>query len=263
MPSCSRTASTTGRGAMAQQVAAPAGKEIQVAVSLVVPDVRPLAPHQRHGEAVVVGDDVLLESLTVSWSEFNPRTLTISVPTPRLVYTSSSSECRSRPSMMWILRTPVLERLQARLHLGDHARLDGARCRSAPRPARAVSEWISDSGSFLSRRTPLTSLRKTSFSAPRACGHGRGRRVGVDVELLAVAVQAHRGDHRHHALAAELGRSVARSTRVTWPTCPRSIGLPPLPFRQDPFAVEHVLWCGNSAAWPGRRAPRSGRPAAR
>ena len=32
----------------------------------------------------------------------------------------------------------------------------------------AVSELISESGSFLSRRTPLTSLRKTSFSAPIA-----------------------------------------------------------------------------------------------
>ena len=31
-----------------------------------------------------------------------------------------------------------------------------------------MSEWISESGSFLSRRTPFTSLRNTSFSAPSA-----------------------------------------------------------------------------------------------
>ena len=34
-------------------------------------------------------------------------------------------------------------------------------------------------------------------------GDGRGGRVGVDVELLAVLGQAHRGDHRHDALLAQ------------------------------------------------------------
>ena len=51
------------RGTMAQQVAAPAGEEIEIAVALGVPDVRAFAAHQRDRIAAVVGDDVLLEQL--------------------------------------------------------------------------------------------------------------------------------------------------------------------------------------------------------
>ena len=51
------------RRAVAQQVASPAGKQIQVAVPLGVPDVGAFAADQGHGKPAVVGNHVLLEEL--------------------------------------------------------------------------------------------------------------------------------------------------------------------------------------------------------
>src|SRR6266404_6359375 len=47
--------------AMADQVAAPAGEEIEITLPLGVPDVGPLAAPQADGEAAVVADHVFLE----------------------------------------------------------------------------------------------------------------------------------------------------------------------------------------------------------
>src|SRR5438128_1391471 len=65
------TASTSPRGSylkpaqrtVAEQVAAPAGEEIEVAAALRVPDERFLAADQANGEARVVGDHVLVEKI--------------------------------------------------------------------------------------------------------------------------------------------------------------------------------------------------------
>ena len=51
------------RRTVAQQVAAPAGKEVEIPPALVVPHVRPLAAHERHREPRVVRHDVLVEQL--------------------------------------------------------------------------------------------------------------------------------------------------------------------------------------------------------
>src|SRR5262249_13101071 len=51
------------RRAVANQVAAPAGEEVVVAVALGVPDVRPLAAHQGDRVARVVADDVLAKKV--------------------------------------------------------------------------------------------------------------------------------------------------------------------------------------------------------
>src|SRR2546422_210153 len=51
------------RRAVAEQVAAPGGEEVEVAVALGVPYVRPLAAHQADGEARVVADDVSAEEI--------------------------------------------------------------------------------------------------------------------------------------------------------------------------------------------------------
>ena len=48
------------RRTVAEQVAAPAGEEVEVAIALVVPDVRAFAAHQADRIARVVGDDVVL-----------------------------------------------------------------------------------------------------------------------------------------------------------------------------------------------------------
>ena len=60
------------------------------------------------------------------------------------------------------------ERFQAGFHFGNHSRVNHAiaiNCRASTEE----SEWMIVSGSFLSRRTPLTSERKTNFSAPKDC----------------------------------------------------------------------------------------------
>ena len=49
------------RRAMAQQVASPAGEQVQVASALGIPDPGPFAPDQRHRIAHVVGNHVLVE----------------------------------------------------------------------------------------------------------------------------------------------------------------------------------------------------------
>ena len=51
------------RGRIAQDVAAPAGEEVKIAVSLGVPDVRPFPLHQADGVAGVIGDHVLVEQV--------------------------------------------------------------------------------------------------------------------------------------------------------------------------------------------------------
>ena len=48
------------RRAMAQEIAAPAGKEVEIAVPFVVPDVGSFAAHQANRIARVVGNDVTL-----------------------------------------------------------------------------------------------------------------------------------------------------------------------------------------------------------
>ena len=60
-PTCSRTASTTRGGQWPEQVAAPAGEEVEIAVPLGVPDPRALAADQADGESPVVGDHVPIE----------------------------------------------------------------------------------------------------------------------------------------------------------------------------------------------------------
>ncbi len=51
------------RRAMAEQVAAPAGEEVEVALALGVPDVGALAANQAHRVAAIIADDVLIEQL--------------------------------------------------------------------------------------------------------------------------------------------------------------------------------------------------------
>ncbi len=51
------------RRAMSQQVAAPAVKQVEVAVPFRIPHVRSLAPHQGDRKAIVVGNHVSLEQL--------------------------------------------------------------------------------------------------------------------------------------------------------------------------------------------------------
>ena len=61
-------------GTMAQQVAAPAGKEVEIAIALGVPHVRAFAARQRHAEAPIVGHDVPLEQLDdFARSSWSPR----------------------------------------------------------------------------------------------------------------------------------------------------------------------------------------------
>ena len=54
------------RGTMAQQIAAPAGKEIEIAVPFGIPDVRAFAARQHDGKAAVIGNHVLLNSSSIS-----------------------------------------------------------------------------------------------------------------------------------------------------------------------------------------------------
>ena len=49
------------RRTVAENVAAPTGKEVEIAVALRVPDVRSFAAHQTHRIARVIGDDVFPE----------------------------------------------------------------------------------------------------------------------------------------------------------------------------------------------------------
>ena len=49
-----------GAGAVAKQIAAPAGEQVEVGVALVVPDVRPLAADQADRVARVIGDHIAL-----------------------------------------------------------------------------------------------------------------------------------------------------------------------------------------------------------
>ena len=48
-------------GAVPQQAAAPTGKQVEIAVALGIPNVRPLAADERDREPIVVGDHVLFE----------------------------------------------------------------------------------------------------------------------------------------------------------------------------------------------------------
>ena len=49
------------RRAMTQQVAAPAGEEVEIAVSLGIPHPGPLAANQADGEPSIVGNHVTIE----------------------------------------------------------------------------------------------------------------------------------------------------------------------------------------------------------
>ena len=92
--------------------------------------------------------------------------------------------------------------------------------RSARWASLAVSEWISESGSSLSRRTPLTSLRKTSFSAPSAWATAVAAVSALTFSFSPLSVEAHRRNHRHDA---------RRSTG-----CRSSCGRPGSPCRRSP-----------------------------
>jgi hypothetical protein len=48
---------------MPKQVAAPTGKEVEIAVALSVPDFRSLASHKAGRVPLVIGDDMLREDL--------------------------------------------------------------------------------------------------------------------------------------------------------------------------------------------------------
>ena len=50
-------------GAMAQQIAPPTGKKIQIAIAVAVPDVRSLAPHEHDRKSRVIGNDELAKLL--------------------------------------------------------------------------------------------------------------------------------------------------------------------------------------------------------
>src|SRR5207302_1457489 len=56
-------AASARRWAVAEQIAAPAGEEVEVAIAFGVPHLRPLAAHQADGVAGVVADDVFFELL--------------------------------------------------------------------------------------------------------------------------------------------------------------------------------------------------------
>ena len=85
----------------------------------------------------------------------------------------SCASCQRRP-----------QAVQARLHLGDHARVDDAPRDQVPAAGRVEAAESADSGSRRSRRMPGVSVRKTSFSALSG-GNGGGGGVGVDVEPAA------------------------------------------------------------------------------
>ena len=75
------------RRTVAQQIAAPAGEEVEIPPALVVPDVRPLAADERHREPLVVRHDVLFEQLGRfrRHADGCGRHATISVPMPSFV----------------------------------------------------------------------------------------------------------------------------------------------------------------------------------
>ena len=92
--------------------------------------------------------------------------------------------------MMWTLRTPLVERLQAGFDLGDHAGLD--------RPAgdqlagfvggERVDQRV---GVVLVAADAVHVAEEDQLFGPQRLGHGRGGRVGVDVQLLAAASSMH------------------------------------------------------------------------
>ena len=69
--------------------------------------------------------------------------------------------------------------------------LDRAARRSSRGPALAVSEWISDSGSSFFAAHAVHVAQKDQLLGAQGLGHGRGGRVGVDVQLLAVVGSRH------------------------------------------------------------------------
>ena len=103
---------------------------------------------------------------------------------------------------------------------------------------------MSEAGSFGFRRMPGVSVSMTSLAALSSAGDSARGRVGVHVEPAAGRVVGQRRDDRDDAGVGELRRSSPPSTRVTWPTRPRSTGSPPGFAKREPLAVEGLQGVG-------------------
>ena len=212
------------RRAVAEQVAAPAGEEVEVAVAPRRP--RPTSPRRAPGRPGSGGswgsrtartgrsssassggrrERETRQELRGQEAELAVETTKTARPTPAASVSEpgrgagrgrdavgivvvddlgadaavgedlQSSECRSRPSMMCVLRTPGLEAGQAGLDLGDHPLVDHALGDQLAALVGGQTPRSGCSGSFRSRRMPGVSVRNTSFSAWSA-GPRRRRR---------------------------------------------------------------------------------------
>ena len=148
--------------------------------------------------------------------------------------------------MMWILRTPLPSVSRQASTLGIMP-ASIAPLAISSRASLAVSEWISESGSSFCAPHAVDVAQEDQLFGPQRLGHGRGGRVGVDVQLLARSRSGTSTESPARCRRSTDCRSWLRSTRVTLPTEPKSIGLPLSSSQRQPLAEQHVGRCGSSS----------------
>ena len=123
---------------------------------------------------------------------------TSSVPTPSCVKISSSSECLTRPSMIWTLPTPASSAPNADLQLGQHTAVDVACLHQfrGPRPLQRGQQLAVAPAPRECRSGRPASRPSAPRPAPPAAVSA------FTLWTCAVRIDPDRGDHRQHVLRA-------------------------------------------------------------
>ena len=102
----------------------------------------------------------------------------------------TTSECRWRPSMMWILRTPF-RAFPGRPRPWGSCPIRSHRTAIISRASSARERIDQRIGIVLVAAHAVDVAEKDQLFGPQGLGHGRGRGVGVDVQLFALRLSTH------------------------------------------------------------------------
>ena len=267
LATCSLHRLDDARRTVAEQVAAPAGEEVEVAVALGVPDVRALAAHQADRVARVVADDVLLEQVdglldghecvsvacslaSAAESSASHADAANAEPLAAIdqhdlradaaVGVDLQQQRMSQPAVDDVrLADAAAQAVEAGLDLGDHALVDDACGDQLAGSRRRRGCGSASPGRRRSRRMPGVSVRKTSFSACRWAATAAAAVSALTFSQPPSASIASDGI-TGTTPAAQKSRIRSASTRVTVPTRPRSTGCA-VGARQRQLFAEQVL----------------------
>ena len=242
---------------MPQQVAAPAGEEIEVAVPLAVPDVRPFAADQRRRESGCSWGStycseqlrpILLASSCVALISVPARS-----PCPRPCWYRPPAAASAAAAVDDVdLADACCKRLQAGLDLGDHARVDRPACRSAPGP-RGGERVDQRLGVVLVAAHAVDVAEEHELLGLKAWATAVAAVSALTLSFWPSSVRHIEGITGTMPCVAELLDGVAdrRGSRADVAQVDR---LAAVAVEAGSARRTARCWCGSSAAWPGRRA---------